>query len=66
MRHVPRVALMALAALILVAPAQAVRTSHTQTLVLGIVQHGTTRKANSERSAGLRDFVRREVWMELR
>lgn len=24
------------------------------------------RKANSERSAGLRDFVRREVWMEVR
>jgi len=43
MRQVPRVALMALAALILVAPAQAVRTSHTQTLVLWIVQHGTTR-----------------------
>lgn len=43
MRHVPRVALMALAALVLVAPAQALRTSHTQTLVLGIIQHGTTR-----------------------
>ena len=25
-----------------------------------------TRKANSERSAGLRDFVRREVWTELK
>lgn len=43
MRQVPRVALMALAALVLVAPAQALRTSHTQTLVLGIIQHGTTR-----------------------
>jgi hypothetical protein len=40
---VPRVALMALAALVLAAPAQAVRTVHRQTLVLGIVQHGTTR-----------------------
>jgi hypothetical protein len=25
-----------------------------------------TRKANSERSAGLRDLVRREVWTQLR
>jgi len=43
MRHVPRVALMALAALVLAAPAQGIRTSHSETLVLGIVQHGTTR-----------------------
>jgi hypothetical protein len=43
MRDVPRVALMALAALVLVAPAQALRTAHHETLVLGIVQHGTTR-----------------------
>jgi len=31
-----------------------------------VVPNEATRKANSERSAGLRDFVRREVWMELR
>jgi len=31
-----------------------------------IVPDEATRKANSERSAGLRDFVRREVWTELR
>jgi hypothetical protein len=31
-----------------------------------VVPDEATRKANSERSAGLRDFVRREVWMELR
>jgi hypothetical protein len=31
-----------------------------------VVPDETTRKANSERSAGLRDFVRREVWTELR
>jgi len=31
-----------------------------------IVPDEAKRKANSERSAGLRDFVRREVWMELR
>jgi hypothetical protein len=31
-----------------------------------VVPSDATRKANSERSAGLRDFVRREVWTELR
>jgi hypothetical protein len=31
-----------------------------------VVPDEATRKANSERSAGLRDFVRREVWMELK
>jgi hypothetical protein len=31
-----------------------------------VVPDEATRKANTERSAGLRDFVRREVWMELR
>jgi hypothetical protein len=31
-----------------------------------VVPDEAKRKANSERSAGLRDFVRREVWMELR
>jgi hypothetical protein len=31
-----------------------------------VVPEEATRKANSERSAGLRDFVRREVWTELR
>jgi len=31
-----------------------------------VVPNESTRKANSERSAGLRDFVRREVWAELR
>jgi hypothetical protein len=31
-----------------------------------VVPNEATRKANSERSAGLRDFVRREVWTELR
>src|SRR3982751_5461607 len=31
-----------------------------------VVPDEATRKANSERSAGLRDFVRREVWTELR
>jgi hypothetical protein len=31
-----------------------------------VVPDEAQRKANSERSAGLRDFVRREVWMELR
>jgi hypothetical protein len=31
-----------------------------------IVPDETKRKANSERSATLRDFVRREVWTELR
>ena len=30
-----------------------------------VVPNEATRKANSERSAGLRDFVRREVWAEL-
>ena len=39
----PRVALLALVVLVLVAPAQAVGASHNETLVLGIVQHGTTR-----------------------
>jgi hypothetical protein len=33
---------------------------------LRVVPDEATRKANSERSAGLRDFVRREVWAELR
>ncbi len=31
-----------------------------------VVPDEVKRKANSERSAGLRDFVRREVWTELR
>jgi hypothetical protein len=31
-----------------------------------VVPSDATRKANSERSASLRDFVRREVWTELR
>ena len=31
-----------------------------------VVPDEATRKANSERSAALRDFVRREVWTELR
>jgi len=31
-----------------------------------IVPEEATRKANSERSAALRDFVRREVWTELK
>jgi cellulase/cellobiase CelA1 len=31
-----------------------------------VVPDDAKRKANSERSAGLRDFVRREVWTELR
>jgi hypothetical protein len=31
-----------------------------------VVPDETKRKANSERSAGLRDLVRREVWTELR
>ena len=33
---------------------------------LRIVPSDAQRKANSERSAGLRDLVRREVWTELR
>ena len=33
---------------------------------LRVVPDEATRKANSERSAGLRDLVRREVWMQLR
>jgi hypothetical protein len=40
---VPRVAILAVVALVLVAPAQAVRTTHNETLVLNIAQHGTTR-----------------------
>src|SRR4051812_48030075 len=31
-----------------------------------VVPDETKRKANSDRSAGLRDFVRREVWTQLR
>jgi hypothetical protein len=31
-----------------------------------VVRDEATRKANSERSAGLRDLVRREMWMELK
>ena len=31
-----------------------------------VVPNEATRKANSERSEGLRDFVRREVWTEIR
>jgi hypothetical protein len=31
-----------------------------------VVPDEANRKANSERSAALRDFVRREVWTELR
>jgi hypothetical protein len=30
------------------------------------VRDEATRKANSERSAGLRDLVRREMWTELK
>jgi hypothetical protein len=33
---------------------------------LRVVPDEATRKANSERSAGLRDLVRREVWTQLR
>jgi len=33
---------------------------------LRVVPDEAQRKANSDRSAGLRDFVRREVWTELR
>ena len=33
---------------------------------LRVVPDAAQRKANSERSAGLRDLVRREVWTELR
>ena len=33
---------------------------------LRVVPDEATRKANSERSAGLRDLVRREVWAQLR
>ena len=43
MSLVPRVALLAVLALVLIAPAQAVRQGHAQTLTLSIVQHGTTR-----------------------
>jgi hypothetical protein len=40
---VPRVALLAALALVLAGPAQAGRAAHSQTLTLGIIQHGTTR-----------------------
>jgi hypothetical protein len=40
---VPRVALLAVVALVLIAPAHAGRALHSQTLTLGIIQHGTTR-----------------------
>jgi hypothetical protein len=40
---VPRLALLAALTLVLVAPAQAVRASHSETLTLSIIQHGTTR-----------------------
>lgn len=43
MRLVPRVALLALAALVIVVPAQAAGTVRHETLVLSITQHGTTR-----------------------
>jgi hypothetical protein len=43
MAPVPRVAFLAAVALVLVAPAQAVRASHSESLTLGIIQHGTTR-----------------------
>ena len=33
---------------------------------LRVVPDEATRKANSDRSAGLRDLVRREVWTQLR
>jgi cellulase/cellobiase CelA1 len=33
---------------------------------LRVVPDEATRKANSDRSAGLRDLVRREVWIQLR
>ena len=39
----PRVAFLVLVALVLVAPANAVATSRSETLTLGIIQHGTTR-----------------------
>jgi hypothetical protein len=38
-----RVAASILLALVLIGPAQAVRTAHSQTLTLGITQHGTVR-----------------------
>jgi hypothetical protein len=40
---VPRVALLVVFALVLVGSAQATRSGHSETLTLGIVQHGTTR-----------------------
>jgi hypothetical protein len=40
---VPRVALLVVVALVLVGSAQATRASHSETLTLSIVQHGTTR-----------------------
>jgi hypothetical protein len=40
---VPRVVLLALVALVLAVPAAAAGKSHTETLVLGIAQHGTVR-----------------------
>ena len=43
MAPVPRVALLAAVALVLIAPAQAVRGGHSEMLTLGIIQHGTTR-----------------------
>jgi hypothetical protein len=43
MARVPRVALLILVALVLSGSAQASRSVHTQKLVLGITQHGTTR-----------------------
>jgi hypothetical protein len=43
MSRVPRVAFLVLVALVLVAPAQGVATSRSETLTLGIIQHGTTR-----------------------
>src|SRR5947207_5008506 len=46
MAPVPRVALLAAVALVLIAPAQAVRGGHSETWTLGIIQHGTTRTAH--------------------
>jgi hypothetical protein len=41
--RVPRVAFLVLLALVLITPAQGVRSAHSQTLTLGIIQHGTVR-----------------------
>jgi hypothetical protein len=43
MGPVPRLALLVVLALVLVGSAQGTRGSHSETLTLGIIQHGTTR-----------------------